>query len=362
MSNDPLAETVAPLTPSTPWAVTALVLAVLPLSLLLIPFPGLGLLVAVVIGVAMVLAIVALDRATRARTGRALALVALTVATVTGVASTTVGFASTLPPAFEAVSERFDGQGIDFSAPITEPAAQAPASLISATWVVDEFLHHCGVGHLQAAPSGGGDNARVFVVGDRPVSLERFDFTVTVVPATWSWTGSARGDAPVNGHVPTHRESNPHGCADIVIDAETGDRIVDGASDASGAGGPAAPEGEIAFWDLEVGMCINDENLDDTVSTIPLVDCDQAHDSEVYAIVTLPSGPYPGDDEVNVLADEACLDAFRPYVGTSYQRSLYYYAYYWPDKRNYAVGDRDVICILFDPEGPIVGSLRDSGL
>ncbi|UYN83421.1 MAG: septum formation family protein [Microcella sp.] len=359
-TNDAPADSAAPPAPSAPFAVVALALAVAPLALLLIPLPGMGLPAAIVIGAAMVLAIIALDRATHAGTGRALAVVALTLSVVTGVASTAAGLASTLPTAFEAVSERFDRQGIDIVGAGAEPATQSPAAQISAIWVVDEFLHHCGVGHLHAAPSG--DDERVFVVGQRPVSTDRFDFTVTVIAATWSWTGSARGDAPAGGQAMSGRESNPHGCADIVIDAETGDRIVDGVGAAGGPGDAAAPEGEVAFWDLEVGMCLNDENLDETVSTIPLVDCDQPHDSEVYAIVTLPSGPYPGDDEVNVLADEACLDAFEPYVGTSYQRSLYYYAYYWPDKRNYAYGNRDVICVLFDPEGPIVGTLRGSGL
>ena len=39
-------------------------------------------------------------------------------------------------------------------------------------------------------------------------------------------------------------------------------------------------------------MCLNDANLPERFSSIPLVDCTQPHDSEVYAIVTLADGAY----------------------------------------------------------------------
>lgn len=354
---------------SIPFAIVALVLAVLPLGALALPFPGAGLVAAALIAAGVLAAIVAVDRAVRGARGRTLAVVALALAITTGTVSTAVGLGTGIAAAADALGdvegsspgdlgelgELFAGDGA--AAPLAD-------SQISADWVVDELLRECGAARLHAVAAPG--STTLYLVGERPVSIEAFTFTVTVEPGGDSWSGSVQGDVPA-GSAPLSGEAvNPLGCADIELDARSGEPVGESEAEAGGdeAGGvdaPPAPEGEVNYWDLEVGMCLDDANLPATFTSIPLVDCAEPHDSEVYAVETLADGAYPGEEEIFRLAEEVCLDAFEPYVGISYDRSLYYFAYYWPEKNNWGAGDRDVVCVLFDENGQTEGSVRGSG-
>lgn len=353
---------------SIPFVIAAFVLAVVPLALLAVPFSGAGLLAAAVIAAGVVLGAIGVARASNAARGRVLAVVALALAVTTGTVSAAVGAGTTLTAGVEtlqAATAEAQGGFLD-EVGGGDGAASAEPAQISGQWVVEELLRLCDASRLHAVPST--DEPTLFLVGDRPVSAESFDFTVTVVPGAEAWSGELRGEVPAGVSERADDEVNPLDCADIEVDPVTGEVIAGDGSDAgegSDAGGsadaPPAPEGEVNFWDIEVGMCLNDANLPSSFTSIPLVDCAQPHDSEVYAVESLPEGPYPGDDEVFRLADEICLDAFEPYVGTPYDRSLYFYGYYWPDKNNWGFGDREIVCVLFDENGQIEGSVRGSG-
>lgn len=117
---------------------------------------------------------------------------------------------------------------------------------------------------------------------------------------------------------------------------------------------------EVPFAELEVGMCLNDSDVGDFVWGLPVVDCAEPHDSEIYEIVELPAGDYPGDEEVFRLSDELCLDAFEPYVGLPYEESELYFLFYAPDKRSWGIDDRAVLCTLYDPDGQMEGSARNA--
>lgn len=354
---------------SIPFVIAALVLAVVPLALLAVPFAGAGFIAATLIAAGVVLGALGVARATMAGRGRALALVALALAVTTGTVSTAIGAGATLVAGAETLRTAAgdsESELVDLFTGGAGGDAVAEPAQISGQWVVDELLRLCDASRLHAVPTE--DAPEVFLVGERPVSVDDFDFTVTVAPGDDTWSGEVRGDVPPGVRVRTADEVNPLDCADIEIDAATGEVIgsegVEG-GDGAEAGGPTdappAPEGEVNFWDLEVGMCLNDADLPEAFTSIPLVDCAVQHDSEVYAIESLAEGPYPGDEEVFRLAEDICFDAFEPYVGTPYDRSLYYYGYYWPDKNNWGFGDREIVCVLFDENGQIEGSVRGSG-
>ncbi len=351
---------------SIPFAIVALVLAVLPLGALALPFPGASLVAAALIMVGVVVAIIAVDRAVRGARGRVLAVVALALAITTGTVSTAVGLGTGIAAAAEAFRGQEGSTATEFGELFAGEGAAAPLAetQISATWVVDELLRACGADRLHAVAAPG--STTLFLVGERPVSVDDFEFTVTVEPGDESWSGSVQGDAPA-GSVPLSGEAvNPLGCADIELDARSGEPVGEtdaaaGGDEAGGVDAPPAPAGEVNYWELEVGMCLDDANLPETFTSIPLIDCAEPHDSEVYEIETLADGPYPGDDEIFRLAEEICFDAFEPYVGISYDRSLYYFAYYWPEKNNWGAGDRDIVCVLFDENGQTEGSVRGSG-
>ena len=91
------------------------------------------------------------------------------------------------------------------------------------------------------------------------------------------------------------------------------------------------------------------------------VDCAVAHDAEIYALVDLPGGAWPGQKALDAAAEPACLDQFGGYVGLAYDRSALDFAFVTPDEASWAAGDRLVGCVVVDPAGPLTGSVRGSG-
>lgn len=109
---------------------------------------------------------------------------------------------------------------------------------------------------------------------------------------------------------------------------------------------------------LQVGDCLNDATAAGEVTTVPTVPCDEPHDSEVYAAFALGESDYLGDEIVVDKAEALCLPAFEEFVGEPYLESRLDFAYYYPTEASWASGDREVLCVIYDPEGPVTGSLR----
>ena len=110
------------------------------------------------------------------------------------------------------------------------------------------------------------------------------------------------------------------------------------------------------------GDCFDDPDTGvDEVSDVPLVDCEEPHDNEVYAVVELDDGDYPGDDVVLSQAQDICLDAFASYVSEPYTTSELFATWIVPTERSWSDGDREVVCVLFDGDGPLEGSMEGSG-
>lgn len=126
----------------------------------------------------------------------------------------------------------------------------------------------------------------------------------------------------------------------------------------------AAPGVDQSVFALEVGTCFNDPESIDDVRSVVVVPCDQPHDNEVFALVTHPAGPddpYPGADVIAEFAVQECQGAaFTEYVGIEYARSRYFTNQLTPSDGSWRQGDREVVCILFDPTMQLSGSVRGS--
>ena len=122
--------------------------------------------------------------------------------------------------------------------------------------------------------------------------------------------------------------------------------------------------GEGDVFSLEVGDCMNDYGDDTEVTSVPIIDCDEEHDAEVYATEDIKGDTFPGSDEVSATADEICIDEFGDFVGIDYETSVT--LDYWvltPSEETWAVGDREVVCTIskYDETGNVVkvtGSLE----
>jgi hypothetical protein len=115
---------------------------------------------------------------------------------------------------------------------------------------------------------------------------------------------------------------------------------------------------------LEVGTCLMDVStpLGQDLSEIPLIDCDRPHESEVFAEVVLEGTGFPGVDRVTEAAVGSCMREFAQFVGIDHAASTLDFAYYYPTPSSWAVGDRSVFCVVFEPgaltEGTLEGSRR----
>lgn len=137
-----------------------------------------------------------------------------------------------------------------------------------------------------------------------------------------------------------------------------------------------------ATLEFTIGDCINIP-AGEEVSDYESVDCEEAHDAEVYALPQHPDGedaPFPGAAALEAFASERCEADFEPYVGTDYNSSVIYYTVLTPSEAAWdEAGDRELVCLLVgapidEPEAgdaesaggqsafeQLTGSKRDSG-
>jgi hypothetical protein len=145
--------------------------------------------------------------------------------------------------------------------------------------------------------------------------------------------------------------------AGIAVFGLVGAACDDDSTDAAGAS---------ALFELKAGQCF-DSSATSVGRTVEIEDvtsvpCTDAHDGEVFAVVTHPAereAPYPGDDAVADFAAAECLEQFPGYTGSGYDDSDLEVATVrpasdsWTDK-----DDREVACVLYKKGASLTGSRR----
>ena len=128
--------------------------------------------------------------------------------------------------------------------------------------------------------------------------------------------------------------------------------------------GIACGEGNV--FSLSEGDCFNSAE-EGEVSDVEIVPCDDPHESEVYAVVSIagPQGlPFPGETRVLDVGGGLCLEHFQEFVGRSYEYSLLDITVITPTKESWEQNDdREVTCAVYDleilyMEGSMRGSAR----
>jgi hypothetical protein len=108
--------------------------------------------------------------------------------------------------------------------------------------------------------------------------------------------------------------------------------------------------------DLAVGECFDYRN---TEGEVLRHSCTVLHDGEIIGDVTLPEGPYPGDDGIDEAADRACTLDFTNYVGKSPDDSELYLYYWTPTESLWNDGDRLVVCEVYG-FAKLTGTIKNS--
>ena len=125
-------------------------------------------------------------------------------------------------------------------------------------------------------------------------------------------------------------------------------------------------EADVAELQLLEGDCI--ENLAQfdavpeeggEVGKLPVVDCAQEHEAEVY--YSQDSDRAEFSDDLVSEAEQVCYDEFTRFVGLPYDESRLYIFHMYPTEATWGAGDRQISCLIAGEEGEMfTGSLEDS--
>jgi len=104
-------------------------------------------------------------------------------------------------------------------------------------------------------------------------------------------------------------------------------------------------DGRQAIDELDVGACFTVGETED-VYDVPVVDCTEPHDSELFALVPVVGfgESHPGDDALFTWLFDRCLERFPGYVGEPYESSDYWIDMLIPTPDGWGQGDRIGMC------------------
>ena len=113
-------------------------------------------------------------------------------------------------------------------------------------------------------------------------------------------------------------------------------------------------------FSLEVGTCFDEPSNDTEVSSVPIVECTEPHDREVYRLIDYTeSDTFPGEDAINEWTAERCLESFDAFIGEPFATSAIDIGFYLPSPESWADGDRESICYVFEVDrSKMTGSVQ----
>ena len=122
-------------------------------------------------------------------------------------------------------------------------------------------------------------------------------------------------------------------------------------------------------WTLEMGDCFDDwegatsNSVSEEITDVPIIDCSEPHDNEIYMMEELPDGDYSGDAAMEEMAIGVCYDGFEEFVGTAYENSDLDFGWLSPTSDSWAEGDREVICFVYEYDfDKLTGSMANAGV
>lgn len=118
--------------------------------------------------------------------------------------------------------------------------------------------------------------------------------------------------------------------------------------------------------ELSAGDCFVESEMEaafsgDEVTNVPLVDCSEPHDAEVFHTEDLPDGDFPGEASLDNSIDEICYgSAFANYVGVDFMDSELEVWPLVPTEEGWDMGDQEILCYALDSTGTVSESFEGS--
>jgi hypothetical protein len=119
---------------------------------------------------------------------------------------------------------------------------------------------------------------------------------------------------------------------------------------------PTPTDSTTPLTTVQAGDCFDEVDGD----SVDILDCGSAHGYEVFASLLVADGDY-SQATIGTEAEARCRDAFGTFVGLEYDASALGLRYVAPSRQTWAQGDREVLCVVFDPDGPTTGTLAAAG-
>lgn len=118
---------------------------------------------------------------------------------------------------------------------------------------------------------------------------------------------------------------------------------------------------ELLSENLAVGDCMNVDDINDTeevrFGTIPVIDCAEPHDGEVYFVGNLNpnrSREYPGEVDLAIEVEGLCTAKFAAFIGVSYVESEFEIYYLMPLKPSWRLDHGAYTCVVYSTDGPVL--------
>ena len=101
---------------------------------------------------------------------------------------------------------------------------------------------------------------------------------------------------------------------------------------------------KVVATDLAVGDCLTDIPASTLVSLVPTVACNEPHSGEVYAVLNMPDGDYPGGATIDAWQNK-CPPALQSYSPEAMADDSIGVFVLYPTADTWARGDRAITCI-----------------
>lgn len=120
--------------------------------------------------------------------------------------------------------------------------------------------------------------------------------------------------------------------------------------------GQVTEEATIDIIALELGDCMMDapSGLREDIDVVP---CTEPHDQEVFHEITMPDGDF-SETDIDAASMECIGEPYTAFIGLEKAESVFEVFPLIPSETSWDEhDDRTIQCVIFDPSGPVTGTL-----
>jgi hypothetical protein len=117
-----------------------------------------------------------------------------------------------------------------------------------------------------------------------------------------------------------------------------------------------ATKDKVIATNLTTGDCITDIPDGTLVQIVPKTDCSEPHAGEVYAVLSMPDGEYPGQSTIDEWQNK-CPGELESYSADAATDDSIGVFVLYPTSETWAQGDREIVCMA-TTEDKRTGSIK----